>query len=123
MFAFIMDIPTNNSPPLSPVLLAGIALSSLPPVLLQPFLDAAMVVMSRRHPGLFGRLSGLAGSTFRIDPVDLPFDFLLRPTPPPSLVAVTDGTRGDTSTATIHGPLLILVQLLEGKLDGDALFF
>ena len=47
MFAFIMDIPTNNSPRLSPVLLAGIALSSLPPVLLQPFLDAAMVVMSR----------------------------------------------------------------------------
>lgn len=119
----IMDIPTAASPPLSPVLLAGIALGPLPPVLLQPFLDAAMAVMGRRHPGLFRRLSALAGSTFRIDPVDLPFDFLLRPSPPPSLVAVTDGGRGDRPTATIHGPLLTLLHLLEGKLDGDALFF
>lgn len=117
-----MESPTHINPPLSPVLLAGIAVSPLPPVLLQPFLDAAMAITCRCHPNLFDRLAGLAGNTFLIDPVDLPFDFLLRPAPP-SLVAVVQDPRRETPTASIHGPLLTLIQLLEGKLDGDALFF
>ncbi len=111
-----------NNPPLSPVLLAGIALRPLPPVLLQPFLSAVMAITRRRHPGLFDRLAGLAGVTFLIDPIDLSFDFLLRPSPP-SLVAVAKGDRTETATATIRGPFMALIQLLEGKLDGDALFF
>jgi len=118
-----MESPTHSNPPLSPVLVAGIAIRPLPPALLQPFLDAAMAIFSRRHPGLFARLEGLAGSTFRINPVDLPFDFLLRPGPSPSLLAVSKETGADRPTAAIHGPLLTLIQLLEGKLDGDALFF
>ncbi len=112
-----------NNPPLSPVLLAGMALRPLPPVLLQPFLNAAMAITRRRHPGLFDRLAGLSGSTFLIDPIDLAFDFLLRPSPPPSLKAVAKGGLTETPTATIRGPLMALIQLLEGKLDGDALFF
>ena len=113
----------HGNPPLSPVLLAGIALSPLPPVVLQPFLDVVMAIFARRHPGLFDRLAGLADATFLIDPVDLSFGFLLRPSPPPSLVAVGEGHGTETPTATIRGPLLTLIQLLEGKLDGDALFF
>ncbi len=112
-----------NNPPLSPVLLAGLALRPLPPVLLQPFLNAAMAITRRRHPGLFDRLAGLSGATFLIDPIDLAFDFLLRPSPPPSLVAVAEGGLTEPPTATIRGPLMALIQLLEGKLDGDALFF
>lgn len=113
-----------NNPPLSPVLLAGFALRPLPPVLLQPFLNAVMAITRRRHPGLFDRLAGLSESTFLIDPIDLAFDFLLRPAPPPSLVAVAKGGQmEEPPTATIRGPLMALIQLLEGKLDGDALFF
>ena len=118
-----MKSPTHGNPPLSPVLLAGIALGPLPPVLLQPILDVAMAITRRRHPGLFDRLAGLAECTFLIDPVDLPFGFLLRPSPPPSLVAVARDRQTETPTATIRGPLPTLIQLLEGKLDGDALFF
>ncbi|MFQ5763318.1 MAG: SCP2 domain-containing protein [Rhodospirillales bacterium] len=118
-----MESPTHGNPPLSPVLLAGIALSPLPPVLLQPFFDVTMAIISRRHPDLFDRLAGLAESTFLIDPLDLPFGFLLRPSPPPRLVAVAKAPPTETLTATIHGPLLTLIQLLDGKLDGDALFF
>ncbi len=118
-----MESPIHSNPPLSPVLLAGIALSPLPPGLLQPFLDVVMAIISRRHPGLFDRLAGLAESTFLIDPIDLNFGFLLRPSPPPSLVAVAKAPQTETLTATIRGPLLTLIQLLEGKLDGDALFF
>ncbi len=112
-----------NNPPLSPVLLAGLALRPLPPVLLQPLLNTAMAITRRRHPGLFDRLAGLSGATFLIDPIDLAFDFLLRPSPPPSLVAVAKGGRAAAPTAIIRGPLVALIQLLEGKLDGDALFF
>ncbi len=112
-----------NNPPLSPVLLAGMALRPLPPVLLQPPLNAVMAIVRRRHPGMFDRLAGLSESTFLIDPIDLAFDFLLRPSPPPSLIAVAKGSLTEPPTATIRGPLMALIQLLEGKLDGDALFF
>lgn len=118
-----MNNPSHGNPPLSPVLLAGMALRPLPPVLLQPPLNAVMAVIKRRHPGMFDRLAGLSGATFLIDPIDLAFDFLLRPSPPPSLVAVAKGGQTETPTATIRGPLIALIQLLEGKLDGDALFF
>ncbi len=114
---------THGNPPLSPVLLAGIALGPLPPMLLQPFLDVVTTIISRRHPGLFDRLAGLAESTFLIDAIDLPFGFVLRPSPPPSLEAVAKDRQTETPTATIRGPLLTLIRLLEGKLDGDALFF
>jgi len=114
---------TYNNPPLSPHLLAGLGLGAMPPALLQPFLDAALVMMKRRHPGLFTRLEALAGSTFRIDPTDLPFDFVLHLAPAPSLTAVSNDASRDRPTASIHGPLLSLIKLMEGKLDGDALFF
>ncbi len=118
-----MESLTHGNPPLSPVLLAGIALSPLPTALLQPLLNVATVNISRRHPGLFDRLAGLADASFLIDPIDLPFGFLLRPSPPPSLMAVAKAPQTKAPTATIRGPLLTLIQLLEGKLDGDALFF
>jgi predicted lipid carrier protein YhbT len=120
---FDMESSTHGNPPLSPVLLAGIALSPLPTALLQPFLNLATANTSRRHPGLFDRLAGLAGSSILIDPIDLPFALLLRPAPPPSLVAVAKPPRAEAPSATIRGPLLTLIALLEGKLDGDALFF
>jgi len=118
-----MQSLTHGNAPLSPVLLAGIALSPLPPVVLQPFLNVITARISHRHPGLFDRLTGLGEPTFLIDPTDLAFGFLLRPSPPPSLVAIAKAPEAKTLTATIRGPLLALIQLLEGKLDGDALFF
>ncbi len=91
--AFNMESLTHSNPPLSPVLLAGMALSPLPPVLLQPFLNVVTTNISRRHPGLFDRLAGLANSTFLIDPIDLPFGFLLRPSPPPRLMGLPKPPR------------------------------
>jgi len=111
------------APPLSPVLLAGIALRPLPPALLQPALNTAMSAIRRRHPGVFDRLACLDNPIYLIDPTDLPFMFLLRPDPDaPSLMAVAEADA-DGATATIRGPLLTLIELMEGRLDGDALFF
>ncbi|MBT3307184.1 MAG: lipid carrier protein [Alphaproteobacteria bacterium] len=119
-----MHGPTHDNPPLIPVFLAGIALKPLPPILLQPVLDATMAVLSKRHPGLFARLKTLQDCLFIIDPVDLPFDFLLRVSTTTHLRAIAkNAPRNETPTATIRGSLTTLTQLLEGRLDGDALFF
>lgn len=111
------------TPPLSPVLLAGLALRPLPPVSLQPFLTLAMAAMRRRHGDVFERLAFLGPCSFLIDASDLPFLFLLRlGADTPSLEALGAG-RAVEATATIRGPLIRLIDLLEGRIDGDALFF
>ena len=113
----------RSAPPLSPVLLAGLAMRPLPPALLQPALNAAMTAIHRRHPGVFERLAGLCSPVYLVDPTDLPFMFLLHADPDmPSLTAVPHA-EPEEATATIRGPLLTLIELMEGRLDGDALFF
>ncbi len=110
--------------PFSPALLAGFAMRPLPLALLQPLLNAAMAALGRRHPGLFDRLEGLDDPRFLIDPVDLPFFFVLRPdSAGPSLRAVKTPPDESEVTAYIRGPLLTLIDLLEGRIDGDAMFF
>ncbi len=119
-----MPSTVHDYPPLTPALLAGVAMRPLPPVLLQPFLDIAMAVLSRHHPDLFAHFADIEETTFFIDPVDLPFGFLLRLSKTPRLRATPKDTPMDTApTATIRGSLVTLIRLLEGRLDGDALFF
>jgi len=104
--------------------IAWLALRALPPELLNPMLTAAVAVSRRRHPGLFERLEPLGDVAFLIDPVDLPYRIVLRPAgPAPRLFAVRAGAATGHPSATIRGPLAVLVELLEGRLDGDALFF
>ncbi len=104
-------------------MLAGFLARPLPPVLLQPVLNLAMSIISRRHPDVFERLGGLDHPLFVIDPIDLPLIFSLDPDPlAPRLTAARD-TEDVEATATIRGPLLTLFDLLEGRIDGDSLFF
>ncbi len=118
-----MSERARQTPPLSPVLLAGFAVRPLPPLLLQPLLTLAMATMCRRHEEVFERLACLGECAFLIDPCDLPLLFLLRlGADGPSLEALGEG-RAVEATATIHGPLISLIDLLEGRIDGDALFF
>ncbi len=99
----------------------------IPLGLLNPALDLALSVMHRRHPSVFERLEELGDPLFLIDPSDLPMIFLLRPVgPTPSLKALADESRMVPETspaAAIRGPLARLIDLLEGRIDGDALFF
>ncbi len=115
------------TPPFSPVLLAGLLLRPLPLAPLQPVLNAAMKAIHRRHPEIFERLSCLDEPVYLIDPVDLPFVFILRPDSlRPSLTAMrrSDAQKKAAAwTAVIRGPLMSLIGLLEGRRDGDALFF
>jgi predicted lipid carrier protein YhbT len=122
------DGPTGSGrlrmvPPFSPVLLGGLLLKPLPSVLLQPVLTLALGAVARLHPTVFERLGAYADTVFLIDPIDLPFRLLLRPTPERPRLSVARAEDAAAAGATIRGSLLALIELLEGRLDGDALFF
>lgn len=89
----------------------------------QPALARAARYAARRRPEIFDRLGAHAGKSFLIDPVNLPFAVLLRPDPDRlSLSAV----RRDSPTpcdARIAGSALTLLAMVDGRRDGDALFF
>lgn len=118
-----MTFSKHMLPPLSPVLVAGIALKVMPLSVLNPLLGKAMQVMIDRHRDVFERLSCLENVIFAIDPTDLPFVFILNPClDAPRLKAVYSLDDVDV-TASIHGSFTVLAKLLEGSVDGDALVF
>ena len=90
---------------------------------LGPLLTFSLRSLARRRPGLFDRLGEHASARYLIDPTDLPFAFHVVPDGTASRVRVT-GKSGDTACdVTIRGPILMLLGILDGTLDGDALFF
>lgn len=90
---------------------------------LGPLLTLSLRALARRRPGLFERLGEHSSAHYLIDPIDLPFAFGVVPDGTASVVRVI-GKSGDTpSDVTIRGPLLMLLGILDGTLDGDALFF
>lgn len=112
-------------PALSPLLLAGIALRPAPRPVLQAAASLALGAMLRRHRSVFERLEGLVNPIFLIDPTDLPVSLLLDAgLPAPRLNVLRDGDAAPAPpAAAIRGPLPALIELLEGRTDGDALFF
>ncbi len=95
----------------------------LPLPLLQPILTLIGTQVARAQPDVFARLGPHALKSFVIDPTDLPFVLVLEPRPDiPSLSA---WRRGDVPFchARIAGSFLNLFDLIDGSLDGDALFF
>ena len=99
-----------------------LAMRPLPLAPLQPLLSFLINSIVRRHRGLFVRLGPHAGKRFGIHPTDLPFAFELAPKPDrPRLVAVR--TLSEELDVRISGPLGALLGLVNGELDGDALFF
>ncbi|ABS15825.1 MULTISPECIES: ubiquinone anaerobic biosynthesis accessory factor UbiT [Brucella/Ochrobactrum group] len=93
----------------------------VPPFLIAPFVSRIFFQVMRAHPGLFERLGDYATKRFRFRPSDIPFAFVIEPDKPRiTIVRDDEATEVD---AGIEGPLVMLLALLEGKLDGDALFF
>jgi predicted lipid carrier protein YhbT len=118
-----MTSSRSLQPPFSPVLLTGLLLRPLPLAPLQALLEVAFTTMRRRYPRVFARMADEGEPSFLIDPVDLPFAFRLHfRKAGPRLTVVRDKNAAG-SVATIRGPFLTLLTLLEGRIDGDALFF
>lgn len=78
--------------------------------------------MLQQHPGLFERLGEYREKHFAFLPGDLPLVFLVQPSGP-SIRVVRRGQATGPVDAAIEGPLFLLLGLLEGRCDADALFF
>lgn len=84
-------------------------------------LTGSIRALARRQPRLFDRLGAHRSTTFFIDPTDLAFAFTVVPDGAKTLVRVVG--KAATADVVIRGPILMLLGLLDGSLDGDALFF
>jgi predicted lipid carrier protein YhbT len=100
----------------------SLAIRPLPLMPLQPLLALLVQRIQQNHPEIFERLGAHSGRRFGIDPSDLPFAFLLEPGPTGPRLTAVRSVPGDIDVR-ISGPLMRLIGLVDGKVDGDALFF
>ncbi len=123
-----MPTPLNAesaATPLRPLLedVRMLLLGAVPLPLIQPVLDRIATNVARARPELFARLGSQSGKRFLIDPIDLPFVLVLVPDPlHPSLRAHRRAEK-PAHDAAIAGTFFSLLDMVDGELDGDALFF
>ncbi len=116
-----MQQNTRTKPDYSRI--SRLLLRPLPLFPMRPLLNHIVTYVSEKHPQLFQRLGEHAEKTFAIEPNDLPFVLILKPFPDyPELEAVRS-LENIEYDAKIAGPLFKLLDLVEGRLDGDAMFF
>lgn len=95
----------------------------LPSFFLQPVLGRIVRHITKNRPELFNRIGPHKNKIFLIDPINMPFAMLLTPDPDaPCLKAVRRHKIGNYD-ARIAGSFLTLLDMVDGRLDGDALFF
>lgn len=105
-----------------PLLLAEAA-RALPLLPLEWTAQRLMANAVAARPQLLSRLHPHAGATFELDPLDCPFVFLLTVDSERPVLQVRRKPHRVRHTARIGAPLLLLLGLLDGTYDGDALFF
>lgn len=98
-------------------------MASLPLLPLQILLARTLAHILRRHPGLFQRLGPHRQTRFLIDPLNLPLALLLVPDPDRPLLRAVRRHEPVPHDARIAGSALTLLDMIDGRLDGDALFF
>lgn len=90
---------------------------------LQFILNRMIGRLAREKPEIFDRLGIHAASVFLIEPDDLPFCFLLRPSRENPRLSIIRKTPRPHHDAAIRGKTLALMAMIDGRIDGDALFF
>ncbi len=100
------------------------AMNVTPPFVLARAVQALLRAMQRAHPKLFQNLARLKPVVIHVEPADLPHRFALKygGDEKPSIRVLEKWEQG-TADAVVKGNLDILLNLLEGRIDGDALFF
>jgi predicted lipid carrier protein YhbT len=85
-------------------------------------LTASLRRLARQRPAVFERLGQARHASVLLDPVELPICFLVQPNGLHGRIKIVP-TRDVGSDAYIEAPLKVLIDLMEGRLDGDAAFF
>ena len=100
------------------------AMHVTPPFVLARAVAMLLRGMERAHPKLFQNLARLKPSIVYVEPTDLPHRFELKygGDEKPTVRVLDKGGQG-AADSYIKGNLDILLNLLEGRIDGDALFF
>lgn len=101
----------------------GRMIAFLPLPLMQPLLHKIVTHVAKRRPELFERLGNHMSKSFVIDPTNMPFAFLLCPNPKNPQLRAYRRTSLPRHDACIAGTFLTLLDMTDGSLDGDALFF
>lgn len=90
---------------------------------LQAVLDCVVCGVAVRQAGVFERLGHHAASTYLIDPVNLPVVLVLKPDPQSPQLRVCWRKAAPQADCRIAGSFLTLLALVDGRRDGDAVFF
>jgi len=106
-------------PPLA--LLRGAA-TVLPRRLLTPLANAVVRGLPRSHPKLLTNLAQLDRAVIHIAPTDLPYGFALTVGSTPITLTLVE-CRPAVTDAEVSASVAVLIDLLEGRIDSDTLFF
>jgi predicted lipid carrier protein YhbT len=98
-------------------------LAPVPLAALQPILGHIAAHVAQSRPELFARLGPHAGKRFLIDPIDLPFVLVLTPEARHPRLQAYRRYETPAHDAGIAGTFFNLLDMIDGSLDGDALFF
>lgn len=96
-------------------------LSFVPLVAIESVVQRVFARVIAAHPGLFDRLADHAAKRYAFLPSDLPIGFLVEPSV--RRISVHRKERAPASDARMEGEFVLLLALLEGRIDGDAVFF
>ncbi|HLT78129.1 MAG TPA: SCP2 sterol-binding domain-containing protein [Ferrovibrio sp.] len=90
-----------------------------------PLLNALCSRIARRHPDALERLSEIRGTIGLVVPRLEPLAVLLtlRPLPAAPHLKLTEVGGIASASAVVRADLPVLLKLLQGRIDGDALFF
>jgi predicted lipid carrier protein YhbT len=123
-----MLAPSRAGGPASPLKallqnVPSLLLAPVPLALLQPMFARIATHVAQSRPELFARLGPHAGKRFLIDPIDLPFVLVLTPKPERPHMTAHRRYEKPAHDAAIAGTFFNLLDMIDGTLDGDALFF
>lgn len=103
--------------------LLRLILTPVPLFFIQPVLYRIVHHIAQKRPELFDRIGSHKDKLFLIDPVNLPFAFALRANPDNLSFRAYRRRNLPQVEARIAGTFLTLLDMVDGQLDGDALFF
>ncbi|MES0882536.1 ubiquinone anaerobic biosynthesis accessory factor UbiT [Roseibium sp. SCP14] len=115
-----MPRPTSalSLPPVVSTLIAP-----LPRTPMEMLLSKLTKQLVARRPELLRRLGEVVKVPIAIVPDDMPHAFLLSLDDTRSSVTICDKNKISEAEAVVRAPFLVLLGLLDGTYDGDALFF